>query len=279
MTRETGEVLLTALSTTGRQRLTRHYRRGRMRPAMTPDRWRRITDVFHVVKSRPAEARVALLDDACGDDLTMRADVEALLAADSSAGRFGETSLFASDEQHAHLEPGTRLGHYCIESLIGTGGMGAVYRAHDTSLERDVAIKVLSTPLHDADTRTRLLREARAAAAVAHPHLCAIHEVGEAEGRPYIAMELIEGRRLDALIAAGALPIGDVFRYGLQIADAIVHAHARGIIHRDLKPANVMISQFGTAKVLDFGLAKLLPLSARGDREVTASQTASGLVA
>ena len=245
---------------------------------MTPGRWRRITDVFHRARSRTTGARAPLLDEACGDDLAMRADVEALLAADSKAGRFGETPLNGSDDQ-AGLEPGTALGHYRVESLIGAGGMGAVYRAHDTSLDRDVAIKVLSTTPHDADMRTRLLREARAAAAVTHPHLCTIHEVGEADGQAYIAMELIEGRRLDELIATGGLPIGDVFRYGLQIADAIAHAHARGIVHRDLKPANVMISQFGTAKILDFGLAKVLPLSARGDREFTATVTSGSLVA
>jgi tetratricopeptide (TPR) repeat protein len=250
-----------------------------MGPAMSPDRWRRITEAFHRVRSRGADARPALLDEACGDDLAMRVEVAALLAADSEAGIFGETSLFAPDNQPAHLEPGTRLGHYCIASLIGAGGMGAVYRAHDTTLDRDVAIKMLSTTLHDADTRRRLLHEARAAAAVSHPHLCSIYEIGETEGQAYIAMELVEGRRLDELIAAGGLPPGDIFRYGLQIADAISHAHARGIVHRDLKPANVMISQFGTAKVLDFGLAKLLPLSAGGDRPFTVSQTASGVVA
>ncbi len=246
---------------------------------MTPDRWRRITEVFHLARSRTADGRIALLDEACGDDVAMRADVEGLLAADSKAGVFGETSLFAPDNQPAHLEPGTRLGHYCIANLIGAGGMGAVYRAHDTTLDRDVAIKVLSTTVHDAEGQSRLLREARAAAAVTHPHLATIHEVGEANGQAYIAMELIEGSRLDQLIHVGGLPIGDVFRYGLQIADAIAHAHAGGIVHRDLKPANVMISQFGSAKVLDFGLAKLLPRSADGDRQFTVSQSASGIVA
>ncbi|MCI0402311.1 MAG: serine/threonine protein kinase [Acidobacteria bacterium] len=157
------------------------------------------------------------------------------------------------------LSPGTKLGHYKILAPIGAGGMGEVYRAHDEQLDRDVAIKVLPASHFSDDTaRARLLREARAAAALNHPHICTIHEVGEADGQAYIAMELVEGRPLAEVIPRGGLPVEQVLRYGSQIAGALAHAHERGIVHRDLKSGNVVITSDGRAKVLDFGLAKRL---------------------
>ncbi len=157
------------------------------------------------------------------------------------------------------------------------GGMGEVYRAHDARLNRDVAIKVLSTAT-SPDGNVRLLREARSAAGLNHPHVCTIYEVGETDGHAYIAMELVEGKPLDQLIHAGGLPFEDIVRYSIQIADAIAHAHARGIVHRDLKPANVMIADGGEAKVLDFGLAKVLSVDDQSRLEFTISHTAAGLV-
>src|SRR5688572_19859394 len=152
---------------------------------------------------------------------------------------------------------GTRLAHYRILEKLGAGGMGEVYRAHDEQLDREVAIKVLpADSFADATARARLLREARAAAALNHPAICTIHEVGEADGQSYIAMELVEGQPLSDKAREGALPLDEVLRYGMQIADALAHAHARQIIHRDLKPANVVAGPDGRVKVLDFGLAK-----------------------
>ena len=154
---------------------------------------------------------------------------------------------------------GQTLGHYRIDAKLGEGAMGVVYRAHDEQLDRDVAIKVLPAgSFRDATARARLLREARTASKLNHPHICTIHEVGEADGQAYIAMELVEGQSLSARLAGGALPVEQVLRYGLQLADALAHAHERGIIHRDLKSANVIITPEGRAKVLDFGLAKRL---------------------
>jgi serine/threonine protein kinase len=244
---------------------------------MTPSRWRRITEVFHLARQQRSFERPALLAEACADDPAMRIDVEGLLAAHSKAGEFGETPAFA--ESLPALEPGACLGHYRIEKPIGAGGMGAVYRAYDTLLARDVAIKLLSSAPHDVGARTRLLREARAAAALSHPNVCTVHETGEADGHGYIAMELIAGRRLDQVIREGGLPFEDIVHYGHQIADAIAHAHERGIVHRDLKPANVMISESGLAKVLDFGLAKVLPLASEPGREVVATRTTARLIA
>lgn len=152
---------------------------------------------------------------------------------------------------------GTRLAHYRILEKLGAGGMGEVYRAHDEQLDREVAIKVLpADSFADAMARARLLREARAAAALNHPAICTIHEVGEADGQSYIAMELVDGRPLSDKVREGALPLDEVLRCGMQIADALAHAHARQVVHRDLKPANVIAGPDGRVKVLDFGLAK-----------------------
>src|SRR3989338_8964165 len=154
---------------------------------------------------------------------------------------------------------GHKLGHYRILEKIGAGGMGEVYRAHDEQLDRDVALKVLPpSSFSDPAARVRLLREARTASKLNHPHVCTIHEVGEAEGQAYIAMEYIEGQRLDRVTPREGLPLEAVLRYGLQLAEALAHAHERGVVHRDLKSANVVITPEGRAKVLDFGLAKQL---------------------
>jgi TRAP transporter TAXI family solute receptor len=155
------------------------------------------------------------------------------------------------------LARGTRLGPYVIESPIGAGGMGEVYKAHDPTLQRTVAIKVLAK--QDEDASARLLQEARAASALNHPHICTIYEVGEHEGQAFIVMEHVEGQSLSALVPADGLPPESVIRYGTQIADALAHAHERGIVHRDLKSANVVITPEGRAKVLDFGLAARMP--------------------
>ena len=155
------------------------------------------------------------------------------------------------------LAPGTRLGPYEIVVPLGAGGMGEVYKAHDTRLERDVALKVLpAEALGDEMARARLVREARLASRLNHPHICTIHDVGESEGQTYIAMELVEGQALSSRLAEGPLPIDQVLRYGQQMADALAHAHARGVVHRDFKSANVVVTPEGQVKVLNFGPAK-----------------------
>ncbi len=151
------------------------------------------------------------------------------------------------------------LAHYRIVEKIGEGGMGAIYRARDGRLGRDVALKVLPPGAKsDESARARLLHEARAASALNHPHVCTIYDVGKVNDQAYIAMELIEGRELASLLASGSLPVETVLRYGAQIAGALAHAHERGVIHGDLKSSNVMITTDSRAKVLDFGLARRL---------------------
>ena len=155
------------------------------------------------------------------------------------------------------LASGDCLGHFRVLSKLGEGGMGVVYRARDEQLARDVAVKVLTTEhVGDPTARARLLREARSAAALNHPHICNVYEVGEDDGQAYIAMELVEGRALSDVLAAGPLSPADVTRYGTQLADALAHAHGRGIVHRDLKSANIVIDTEDRPKILDFGLAK-----------------------
>ncbi len=153
---------------------------------------------------------------------------------------------------------GTTLGHYRLVELLGKGGMGEVYLADDTRLQRRVAIKVLARELAgDRDRRERFEREALAAAALNHPNIVTIHSVEEADGIPFLTLELIDGQTLADLIPDGGLPLDRVLNLAIPLADAVGAAHQRGITHRDLKPANVMVTSDGRIKVLDFGLAKL----------------------
>jgi serine/threonine-protein kinase len=156
--------------------------------------------------------------------------------------------------------------------------MGVVYSARDTRLQRTAAIKLVSAA-GDATARARLLREARHASALNHPNVCTIYEVGEAEGQAFVAMEYVEGRVLSALIPPRGLPAEAVLRYGMQISEALAHAHERGIVHLDLKSANIIITPEGRAKVLDFGLAKRVagPQLA-GAESITMTGTVAGTV-
>jgi len=154
---------------------------------------------------------------------------------------------------------GQRIGHYIIEQKLGEGGMGVVYRARDEKLQRDVALKFLETlPTGESAGHERLMQEARAISALNHPNICTIYEVGEANGKPYIAMEYIEGRPLSQEITSGGFSLEQIERYGLQLADALAHAHGRGVIHRDLKAANIIVTPNGRVKVLDFGISRRL---------------------
>ena len=173
---------------------------------------------------------------------------------------------------------GRHLGSYRIVSLLGAGGMGEVYRAFDEKLQREVAVKVLpASGAHDPVAGARLLREARAAAALNHPNICTIHEVGEDEGRAFIAMELVDGMPLQASVPPGiGLSLEQVLNVGTQVADALVHAHGRGVLHRDLKTSNIVMTSAGRAKVLDFGLAKRLAPGVEATTATTHATTVTG---
>ena len=164
------------------------------------------------------------------------------------------------------LTPGTRLGPFEVGELLGAGGMGEVYKARDTRLDRTVAIKIL--PSHfdtDPDRRARFEREARAVAALSHPHICHLYDVGHYDGADFLVMEYLDGQTLRQRLQRGALPLAQALRCAIEVADALANAHRLGVIHRDLKPGNVMLTQTGT-KLLDFGLAKFeSPDASRSD--------------
>lgn len=173
------------------------------------------------------------------------------------------------------IETGTRLGRYEIRAKLGAGGMGEVYLADDTQLGRRVAIKLLpAATTSDEHARRRLVREARAAATLDHPNICAVYEVGDADGRSFIVMQYLDGETLEARIRRQPLPIDEALTIGSQVADALVDAHGHGIVHRDIKPANIMLAARGQAKVMDFGLATVMP---EADALASQAATATGL--
>src|SRR5512144_1183729 len=170
------------------------------------------------------------------------------------------------------LTPATRLGPYEIIAPLGAGGMGEVYRARDTRLKRDIAIKVLPADVaSSAERLARFEREATTVAGLNHPNIVVLHSIEEVEGTRFLTMELVEGRSLDQSVTPGGLPAARVVELGIAMADALAAAHEKGVVHRDLKPANVMLTRDGCVKVLDFGLAKLAEAGA--DLDVTQAAT------
>src|SRR5690349_16728789 len=169
---------------------------------------------------------------------------------------------------------GQTLGHYRIEAKLGGGGMGVVYRALDTHLDRSVAIKILrSDVITSPDRKRRFLQEAKAASALNHPNIVHIYDISSSDGTDFIAMEFVPGKTLDQLIGSSGLPLKDTLKYSIQIADALARAHTAGIVHRDLKPANIIAGEDGRIKLLDFGLAKLTERAADSETD-TATVTA-----
>ncbi|HET9361646.1 MAG TPA: protein kinase [Vicinamibacterales bacterium] len=215
------------------------------------DQWEQVSGIVRTTLALEPHARGAYLDATCAGNDALRRQVDALLATAD------DTRTVASPLRL--LPSGSVFAHYRILGELGAGGMGVVYRARDERLDRNVAVKVLPpSAFGDPTARARLVREAKAAAALNHPNVCTVHEVGEANGQAYIAMELVEGETLTAKLAARPLSLGRLLNYGRQLADALTHAHDRGVVHRDLKSNNVIVTPDERVKVLDFGLAKRL---------------------
>ncbi|HET7695827.1 MAG TPA: LpqB family beta-propeller domain-containing protein [Vicinamibacterales bacterium] len=235
---------------------------------MTPERWRRIEELYHGAYVRPAADRAAFLDAACRGDDGLRREVEALLNESLEGGFLSRTAPDVAAALAVAVPPdltGRSLGGYRLGALLGAGGMGEVYRARDARLGRDVAIKILPPAFtRRPDRLARFEREARMLAAVNHANICAIYGVEEVDGIPLLILELVEGETLAGRIedrrraGGGGLPLPDALRIARQIADALEVAHDKGIVHRDLKPANIKITPDGVVKVLDFGLAKMV---------------------
>lgn len=234
---------------------------------MTPEQWDRVKAIFHEALEREAADRAVYVAEMCGGDAEVRAELDRLLAAQSDANSFLEWSPVAAvTAAHEQSDPrassgstfasGHRLGPYTVETLLGVGGMGEVYRGVDARLDRHVALKVISQKwLPDQSSARRFQTEARAASALNHPAIVTIYDVGQTDGVAWIAMEWIEGRTLRDAIADRPFSIHEACSIGKQIADGLAVAHAKGIVHRDLKPENVMLTADGRVKILDFGLA------------------------
>ena len=257
---------------------------------MTPSRWQQIERVFHEALERPLEERAAFLDRSCAGDESLRREVNALLESPATAHGFLDRDALevaAGLVSVSKMPPALsdrRLGVYQLHERIGSGGMGEVYRAHDTRLGRDVAIKILPHGFSaDPNRQARFEREARVLAALNHPNIGAVYGfeegvTGSGETVRGIVLELIEGETLSERVRRRPLPIGEALVIAKQIADALDAAHEKGIVHRDLKPANIKIAPDGVVKVLDFGLAKTISDDAAFTQSVVAGNTVEGAI-
>jgi Tol biopolymer transport system component/serine/threonine protein kinase len=244
------------------------------------ERWHSVEKLYYAALEQPAEQRADFLRRACPDE-QLRQEVESLLGFGNSSETLKHSPLSLFARLQPVVTPGQLVGPYRCEERIGQGGMGEVYRARDTRLNRDVALKILPAAMTgDAVLRARFIREAQSASQLNHPNVVTIYDIGEWDGRVYIAMEYVTGKTLGAMIPPGGLALPTTLKYALPIADALAKAHQAGIVHRDLKPGNVMVTTEGVVKVLDFGLAKRME-APQADGEATKSmlpETQSGLV-
>jgi eukaryotic-like serine/threonine-protein kinase len=256
---------------------------------MDPERWKEIERICQSALAMDSANRASYLKGACAGDESLRQEVEALLAQRTKAEGFlndpaiedaGKALAKAQGDALAGELTGRTVSHYRIVKKIGQGGMGEVFLAEDTSLQRKVAMKFLPPEMQqDPVAQKRFLREARSAAALDHPYICHINEIGEFEGKNFIVMEYVAGLTLMEKLRLGRPPLKQVLQIAAEVLDALETAHAKGIIHRDLKPANIMLTQAGHAKVMDFGLAKQL-ISAGGidsQEKTSTALTRSGM--
>jgi len=248
---------------------------------MTPERWGQIEKLFYSALEREPSERAAFLDKACAGDEELRHDLDTLLAAhERPESRFeaifeaikAEVAADPIDEDKIGSMAGTTLGRYRLLSTLGAGGMGEVYHALDTRLDREVAIKILPARLADnPEAMRRFEREAKAVAVLSHPNILSIHDFGNEQGLCFAVMELLKGETLRSRLSDGALPWRKAVGIGVEIAEGLSAAHAKGITHRDLKPENIFLTSDGRTKILDFGLARVN--AAKSDENNTSATT------
>jgi len=245
---------------------------------MSPERARRIEEIYHAALQRESAHRPAFLAEACGGDDALLKEVSSLIAAHERAGNFLEGSPDRIAAQMLDIEPaqslvGRRIGRYEFRYLLGQGGMGQVYRARDTVLDREVAIKILPRHLSgNEDALARFKVEAKAVAALSHPNVLAIYDFGTEQGVTFAVMELLSGETLRSHLARSRLDWRKTVEYGLAFAEGLAAAHGKGIFHRDLKPENIFLTQDGQLKILDFGLARIKREAITQDALATASK-------
>jgi serine/threonine protein kinase/TolB-like protein/tetratricopeptide (TPR) repeat protein len=244
---------------------------------VTPERWQQVKKVLAAALECPPEERAGYLDQSCTDPL-LRREVESLIAAHEQVD---SNSIKQPAVEDNALKSGTKLGSYEILALVGSGGMGEVYKAHDTKLGRDVAIKILpQASAHNSETVVRFQREAKMLASLNHPNIATIYGLEQSNGTSYLVMELVSGETLaERIKREGAVPVEEALKISVQIAEALEAAHEKGIIHRDLKPANVKLTPEGTVKLLDFGLAKALLADATREAGATTEGAILGTAA
>jgi serine/threonine protein kinase len=248
---------------------------------MTPERWERVKDLFEVAQALPPGERRPYLASNCNDDVALQAEVDSLLDEYERAGSFIEKPCLGVTHVDPGWGPGVLIGQrFEILTRLGAGGMGEVYRARDTRLKREVALKILPNGIsHESELGARLGQEARAASRLNHPNIVCVYDFGWENSRPFIVSELVDGESVRAIVARGPMPAAKLIAVGIQIAKGLAAAHSAGIVHRDLKPENIMVAKDGTVKILDFGLAKRIPQhSVQEDSTAAAMSTEAGLV-
>lgn len=249
---------------------------------MPDPHWENLKEIFHAAVALSPSARPTYLDKACEGDLSLRAAVESLIKSHEEKTNFVDAPAYQAAAEMLvgnEFKSGHTIAHYQIRSVLGEGGMGKVYLAHDTKLDRKVALKILPLELAaNQESMRRFTQEAKTAAALHHPNIAQIFEIGEHNNTRYIAMEFVAGDTLRTLLSRRKIELKRGLEWSAQVAGGLSAAHTQGIIHRDIKPENLVVTPAGQVKILDFGLAKLMDKQngAGGASELTTRYMHSG---